>query len=183
MKGGLDVFKLRTCYFIIVSVSFFVGTGAFILYDAPSLAGVLLTHDEINACAVMIAREDARGDYDLNTKKMVPGVLSQEDADDSLLLNEGDHPDILYKRDAYQSRFHLRTMYDDYVDRGIRLCLLKKAKSEKIEMPVLKVKDGYHIYRSAGGSAAIVKNGDKEPHFECMAGYHPSGNDIDGCVK
>lgn len=145
----------------------------------PTIAKAALTNDEINACAVMVARKDYRSGYDWNTKKKIPDDRSQESADQSLIVDNGIHPDFIALSDSYHRSIGIDTVFTYYVNDGIKLCIAMKLRGEKIVMPELKVRDGYHVTRW-NGSAALVKNGEQEPVFSCVEGYHPTGH---GCVK
>lgn len=123
-----------------------------------------MTDDEINACATMVALKDYRREYDRKTKQWIPDVRSEEDAIQSLLVDEGDRPDMLRRKASYERQFSIPTVYTRYVDEGILLCAQMKMRGEKINFPDLKIRDGYHITRW-NGSAALVKNGEAEPTF------------------
>lgn len=140
----------------------------------PRLAAVVLTDDEINACATIVALQDYRREYDRKTKAWIPDVRTEEDAMQSFIVDEGLRPDILRKKAAYEKQFSIPTVYTQYVEEGTKLCIAKKRRGEKIEFPALKVRDGYHVTRQ-NGSAALVKDGDPEPVFGFMDGFRPTG--------
>lgn len=153
-------------------------TGWFFLWPS-AIAAMIVTKEEINACAVMIAQKDYRREYNWTTKQWVADVRPIEDATESLIVDEGERPDFLAKKIAYERRFSIPTVYTRYVNEGSKLCIRKKLLRQKIEMPVLSVRDGSHVARW-NGSAALVRNGESEPVFGCIEGYHPTGS---GCVK
>lgn len=138
-----------------------------------------LTNAEINACAVMVAIQDYRSGFDWSTEKKIPNERSEEDAIQALLVDSGPNPDFIATSAAYKRSIGLDTVYTRYVQDGTKLCLAKKMRGEEIVMPELKVRAGYHVTRW-NGSAALVKDGDLEPVFGCMDGYHPTGT---GCAK
>lgn len=151
------------------------------IWPQPFLAAisVAMTKDEINSCAVMVAIQDYRSGYDWNTKTKIPNERSEDEAIDSLLVDSGPHPDFIAVSASYKRSIGLETVYTQYVRDGTKLCLAKKLRGEKIVMPELKVRVGYHITRQ-NGSATLVKDGMPEPVFSCMQGYRPTGV---GCVK
>jgi hypothetical protein len=117
----------------------------------------LVTDNELNACAVILARADylAQGE-------------NQEDADQALIVDTSERPDILSIARNYDRRpLGAETVYQDWVKRGRRLCIKKHLTGERITAPVLKIRTGYHVTRANGG-AALVKDGDPEPIFEPM---------------
>lgn len=139
-----------------------------------------VTNEELNACAVMVARADYRKEYDWKTKQWIPDVHTQDDADQSLIVDSGLRPNFIVIAKSYDW-LGVPTKYHKYLEDGRKLCIKMKLAGEKIVMPVLRVCDGYHVTRSAGtGSAALVKDGEPEPVFRCAEGYHESPN---GCVK
>jgi hypothetical protein len=144
----------------------------------PLLASPILTNDEINACATMVAIDDYRRDFGNNASTSLPFKRTREDAIQSLIVDMGEHPDFIAVAASYARQFSIPTVYSRYVEDGTKLCIAMKMRGEKIEMPPLKVADGYHVTRS-NGSAALVKDGDPEPIFGCMEGYRPTGT---GCV-
>lgn len=148
-------------------------------YFWPVRATITLTRDEINAGAVEAAITDYRREYDWKTKTWTADVRTREDAIQSVLVDMGEHPDIIATRDAYARRFSIPTVYTGYVQRGTQIALAKRLRGEQMAMPELKVAKGYHITR-AFGSAAMVKDGDPEPQFGCIDGYHWNGRE---CVK
>jgi hypothetical protein len=137
-------------------------------YFWPWPAQIVLTRDEINAGAVEAMISDYRR----------PG-RSREDAIQSVLVDMGSHPDIIARRDSYARQFSIPTIYTRYVEQGAKITLAKRLRGEQMVMPELKVAEGHHITRW-NGSAALVKDGDFEPTFGCIAGYHPTGN---GCSR
>lgn len=130
----------------------------------PKIISATMTDDEINACATIVALKDYRREYDFNTKTWIANVRTEEDAMQSLIVDEGLRPDMLGKKASYERQFSIPTVYTKYVQEGIKLCAAKKLRGEKIEFPVLKVKDGYHVTRW-NGSASLVKDGEPEPVF------------------
>lgn len=148
-------------------------------YFWPHAAEIVLSRDEINAGAVEAAIRDARREYNWNTKTWIPDVRTREDAIQSVLVDMGERPDIIAIRDGYARQFSIPTVYTKYVEEGIKIAMAKRLKGERMEWPVLKLRDGYHITRW-NGSAMMVKDGDPEPQFSCMEGYHPTGS---GCIR
>jgi len=143
----------------------------------PSMTpGVEFTKDEINACAVMVARADYRRAYDWKKKKWVDDGRSQGDADQSFIVDNTETPDFVAVAAAYGRRFSTKTVYQVYVDDGTKLCRAMKARGAIIAMPQLTVRSGYHVTRWAG-SAALVANGTAEPVFGCIEGYRPTALD------
>jgi hypothetical protein len=143
---------------------------------SPLTPGVGLTKEEINACAVMVARVDYRRAYDWRAKRWSENARSQEDADQSFIVDNTETADFVAIAAAYGRRLSTKTVYQVYVDEGITLCRAMKARGELIEMPRLTVRPGYHVTRWAG-SAALVKDGATEPAFGCMEGYRPTASD------
>jgi hypothetical protein len=134
----------------------------------PTIAAVAMTDDELNACAVQVALgSPVNGKY-----------WTYEGRVDALLV---DTPggDLLGEARSDAKHYSLKTISQVWVDEGAKLCLKMKMAGETIKTPDLKVRDGYHIYRW-NGSAQLVKNGDADPVFKCIDGYHPNGT---GCVR
>ena len=137
--------------------------GATWFFAPPSLARVLVSRDEINRCAQRIAlREDYKGDV-------------------ASFLVDGGNQDILGISDAYHKSIGLDTVYTTWARKGARECLRLKLIGRAIPPKITEAElpKGYHITRW-NGSAQLVKDGDPEPVFGCMDGYHPTGT---GCVR
>lgn len=137
---------------IVFALAIFVALGfaAWRLY--PRAFAVAISDEEINACAVEAAIANYRR-----------GDETREDAIQSVIVDMGERPDIFAKAAAYKWTAQ-RTIYDKYLDDGRRMCIERKLRGEKISMPELKVRDGYHVMRWYG-SAALVKDGEPEPVF------------------
>lgn len=131
---------------------------------AQTIAPIVLTADEINACAAMVAIDDNRRDVGNNAPTSLPFKRSREEAIESLALEMGEHPNFIAASDAYKKSIGLDTVYTRYIKDGIKLGTAMKMRGEKIEMPIIKVRDGYHITRW-NGSGAVVKDGNPEPVF------------------
>lgn len=128
------------------------------------VAPIVLTNEEINACAVEAAIEDYRREYDWKTKTWTPNARSRDDAIQSLIVDSGEHPNFIRVAEGYKQSIGLRTVYDSYVERGREIAMKKKLSGETIIFPSLKVADGYHVTRW-NGSASLVKDGAPKPIF------------------
>ena len=150
---------------------------SFSIFGIPTIiAEAVLTRDEINACATMIAIDDYMKGY----PDFKP---TRQQAIESLVLDDGTRPDYIAKSDGYHASIGLDTAYTVYVDKGKSLCLRLKAEGKKIEWPELKIGADCHI---SGGTAsrALVCGNDPEPIFGCSDGYHSvTGRPGDDCVK
>lgn len=168
---------MKTAFILLAALS--IATYWFWTPIAGTVAPIVASDDEINACATIVAIKEYRRKYDWKTKAWMPDARSEEDAIQSLIVDEGERPNMLARKASYERQFSIPTVYTKYVEDGAKLCMAKKLRGEKIEFPTLRVRDGYHITRW-NGSAAMVKDGDQEPVFSCIDTYHPTGN---GCVK
>lgn len=162
------LFVFSICAVLIGAANWTVGSAIGVTIVART-APMILSRSEINDCAVIEARKDELKDDEGD----------QQSADDSILVDYGDPPDVVRMADQYD--FVGPTIFRRYVNDGIFLCLFKKLTRQKIEMPSIKLRAGYHITRW-NGSASLVKNGDPEPIFGCETGYHPNPNG-EGCTK
>src|SRR6185437_8838113 len=138
-----------------------LATTALAYWFSPNLAAIALSHDDIAACAVdaAIADEMARGGPEGKGQ-------SRDDAINAIILDDGYHPDYTAIAEGYRRHFGLglpRTVFDAYVEEGKKLCLSKVLKGETISYPTLIVSGGYHVVRSLGGSATLVRNGEQPP--------------------
>ena len=124
----------------------------------------VFSHEELERCA-------AWSEY--NNEMARKGANAQQVAMEMEL--EGDFGSILEMAAAYDKRFHIPTIYSQWRDEAPAICLKFKMSWTKIDYPPHGALPGYHITRSTGGSAAIVKDGDPEPVFGCMGGYHDTG--------
>lgn len=149
--------------FLVIGV---VAIAALAYFVPDVLARPLLTRDDINRCAAYIALHE-KGGYD--------GDVA------AFLVDNGSHPDFIAKSDGYHRSIGLDTVYTSYVRDGTALALrLKLTFKPMPEYPSeAQLPKGYHITRS-NGSASLVKDGEPEPVFGCMDGYHATGS---GCAK
>jgi type II secretory pathway pseudopilin PulG len=102
---------------------------------ARHIPSLLMTTDEINACATIVALKDYRLQGD-----------SLQDAMNSLILDDGVRPDYMAKARSY-SWTGTPTCFDRYVREGRMLCFKKKLLGLPIVRPELKLGGGYHIDR------------------------------------
>ena len=156
--------------FLIVGVLGWVVSLPVIGYPTAYVASIILTHAEINACALIVAQRD-----------YLREGRSLDSANQSLIVDMGTSPDIIDIADSYRRFDHIGidTVYRSWVNRGTRLCVVKKITWQPIVAPVLHVREGYHVYRW-NGSSALVKDGDPDPVFSCAEGYRPTGK---GCEQ
>lgn len=133
------------------------------LPDAPPIVARLfnVSPTELNECAVEIA---------LKGNETVDGLLVD--------VPSGD---LVAEAAKYDSNpmFAGMTIYHKWVAQGRDLCVAKKLRGEAIVVRKLEVSKGYHL-SSMTGSRALVKDGDPEPVFGCVDGWHDNGN---GCSK
>lgn len=109
------------------------------------IPALLMTADEINACATIVALKDYRLQGD-----------SEQEAMDSLILDDGLRPDYIAKARSY-SWTGSTTCFDRYVRAGIMMCFKRKLLGRPIVRPSLKLGAGQRIEGTVGGRA-LVKN-------------------------
>lgn len=126
------------------------------------MAAIIASDDEVNACAQQIALAD-----------MYKGNIEA-------FLVDTPNANLIAQAKAY-SWTAAETVMAKWVRQGREMCLRLKLTGQPIPKLITQVRPGYHITRS-NGSAMLVKDGDPEPVFGCMEGYHPNSNG-DGCVK
>lgn len=150
---------IKYCLFCVIGLIFI---GAVFALQS-NIAQAAFTRDELNACAAEAAFQ--------TYLKWENGDAERAATSLALVGYYG----ILEKRDVYRKSVDFRTLYDEWADEALGICKKHRAKHEPIKMPHYGVPHGYHISRSIDGSASIVKDGDPEPQFRCIDGYHDSG--------
>lgn len=150
------------------------------------VSSMVFTDDQLDACA---AEAEFNSYVKENHQRAPKDSLAdiRENAAASMAV-DGDYHHITQTARQYAGAYSLRTVYDDYLQDGRDICLKHRLAGEQITMPHFDAPRGYHVYRDMSGSAALVKDGDPNPKFDCIEGYHASGipwqpGGFGGCVK
>lgn len=127
-----------------------LGAGAIVYltgFGILSIGSIIVSEDELIAASAIVTLRNApyKGDVEA-------------------FLVDTPNGNILPEARAYAKRYPGMTWAEKNMKEGIALAVRMKAVGQKIEMPELKVREGYHITRW-NGSASLVKDGEPEPIF------------------